>query len=232
MKGETSNKKILTYAILISVIIFSISVYQVLKLNTNKNFKVSNFVLAETFDEKTQKMKSFQFFDLSRSNLIKNKVIFNGINAFGLGDKDVIYLSKIINYSPFDNGLDSTILSISKDIDVGLDKDSKLAYLSFSIIEDDFNYQRVLKTIKNNANYKYKYSSITKEPNKNIIEYVEKYEYEKLNKNYVDIYIFYTSELNMEELNGKEFLPKNIGNLSVSFVERELVKKSDFIPLF
>lgn len=230
MKNKLSNKKTLTYGILISVIIFLMSVYQVIKLNTTKNFKVSNFVLAETFDESLAKMKSSFFFD--HSNLIRNKTVFEGVNAFTISNDEPLYLSKVINYYPINIDYDQTILGVSKDVDVGLNNQSKLAYLSFSIIENDLNYQRVLKTIKNNPDFKYQHNSITKDLRTNLIQYVEKYEYEKPNKNYVDIYVFYTSELSMEELNGKEFLPKNISNLSVSFVERELVKKSDFVPLF
>lgn len=206
------------------IIIFFITLNSYNGRNNNE-FTFGKITIGETFNP-----KSFsEEFDVIQNNKVMNNYEFP--------DHTKIYVDRMIKLQPRKNnpnGDENNYLKfMSDDINVGLNEDKKINIVSFDIINENDNFNKILKTIKD-KDIKIVSRSISKMDNGKGFDYTIQYTKDKDSKIITVLSLqssIYYDIISEEKLN-IEIKLSDIQNLSISFYDKSMIENQGDINVF
>lgn len=219
------NSKTFYFLICSALIIIFFIILNSYNGRNNNEFTFGKITIGEKFNP-----KSFsEEFDVIQNNKVMNNYEFP--------DHTKIYVDRIVKLQPRKNnpnGDENNYLKfMSDDINVGLNEDKKINIVSFDIINENNNFNKILKTIKD-KDIKIVSRSISKMDNGKGFDYTIQYTKDKESKIITVLSLqssIYYDIISEENLN-IEIKLSDIQNLSISFYDKSMIENQGDINVF
>lgn len=219
------NSKTFYFLICSALIIIFFIILNSYNGRNNNEFTFGKITIGEKFNP-----KSFsEEFDVIQNNKVMNNYEFP--------DHTKIYVDRMVKLQPRKNnpnGDENNYLKfMSDDINVGLNEDKKINIVSFDIINENNNFNKILKTIKD-KDIKIVSRSISKMDNGKGFDYTIQYTKDKDSKIITILSLqssIYYDIISEENLN-IEIKLSDIQNLSISFYDKSMIENQGDINVF
>lgn len=219
------NSKTFYFLICSALIIIFFIILNSYNGRNNNEFAFGKITIGEKFNP-----KSFsEEFDVIQNNKVMNNYEFP--------DHTKIYVDRMVKLQPRKNnpnGDENNYLKfMSDDINVGLNEDKKINIVSFDIINENNNFNKILKTIKD-KDIKIVSRSISKMDNGKGFDYTIQYTKDKDSKIITVLSLqssIYYDIISEENLN-IEIKLSDIQNLSISFYDKSMIENQGDINVF
>lgn len=219
------NSKTFYFLICSALIIIFFIILNSYNGRNNNEFTFGKITIGEKFNP-----KSFsEEFDVIQNNKVMNNYEFP--------DHTKIYVDRMVKLQPRKNnpnGDENNYLKfMSDDINVGLNEDKKINIVSFDIINENNNFNKILKTIKD-KDIKIVSRSISKMDNGKGFDYTIQYTKDKDSKIITVLSLqssIYYDIISEENLN-IEIKLSDIQNLSISFYDKSMIENQGDINVF
>lgn len=221
-----SNSKTAYFLIFIALVIIALVIVNGFNNKANEeNSTFGKITIGEKFDK-----KSFsEEFDIVKNNKVMDNYEFP--------DHTKVYIDRMIKLYPRKNnpnGDENNYLKfMSNEVSVGLNENKEVGVISFDIINDNNNFGKILKTLKD-KNLKVISSAISKTEDGKDFNYTIQYAQEE-NSELVTVLLLQSNvyyDMISEGENEKEIKLNDIKSMSISFYNKLLLENEGDISIF